>query len=262
MNIIHLLFTFSVIFTFSISSANAQIVVGLDHYYNHETHSETGKPFHYLWTDTENSGYSQWGDLFKAQGAALTLIEKPSTNNLKKTNVYIIVDPDTTTENPDPNYMTDKDAKAIAQWVEAGGVLLLMSNDAPNAEFTHFNVLAEKFGLHFNPVSLLPVTGQNWDMGAITEFPNHPIFKDVPKIYMKEVSSIVLSGKATPVLEKDGNALMAEVSYGKGHVLAIGDPWIYNEYIGHKFLPESFANHQAAENLTSYLLSLVNQQNK
>jgi len=36
---------------------------------------------------------------------------------------------------------------------------------------------------------------------------------------------------------------------------AIGDPWIYNEYIDHDRLPESFENRKAAENLTELLLS-------
>jgi len=43
-------------------TSNAQ-VVGLDNWYNRETNAK-GQPFHYLWTDTENSGYSQWGELF------------------------------------------------------------------------------------------------------------------------------------------------------------------------------------------------------
>jgi unsaturated rhamnogalacturonyl hydrolase len=37
-------------------------------------------------------------------------------------------------------------------------------------------------------------------------------------------------------------------------VFAIGDPWIYNEYMDHDRLPESFENRKAAENLTDLLL--------
>jgi unsaturated rhamnogalacturonyl hydrolase len=37
-------------------------------------------------------------------------------------------------------------------------------------------------------------------------------------------------------------------------VVAIGDPWIYNEYIDHDRLPADFENRKAAENLTDYLL--------
>jgi unsaturated rhamnogalacturonyl hydrolase len=51
--------------------------------------------------------------------------------------------------------------------------------------------------------------------------------------------------------------LIAENKVGKGYVFAIGDPWIYNEYIDHDRLPESFDNRKAAENLTDLLLGYV-----
>ena len=47
---------------------------------------------------------------------------------------------------------------------------------------------------------------------------------------------------------------MTESKVGKGLVVAVGDPWIYNEYIDHAYLPADFENLKAAENLTQYLL--------
>ncbi len=231
-------------------------VVGLDHWYNRETNAKTGLPFHYLWTDTENSGYSQWGVLFKKQGSSITTLEHAAdSKNLAKLDIYIIVDPDTTTESKSPNYILPADRKAIQNWVKKGGVLIILANDAPNCEFTHLNLLAEEFGIHFNHVSLLPVLNRKWEMGAVTSFPEHPIFKGVSKIYLKEVSSLKLTNPAKAVLTVNGNVLMAESKIGKGMVLAIGDPWIYNEYIDHALLPADFDNLKAAENLTAYLLS-------
>jgi len=229
-------------------------VVGLDNWYNRETNAK-GMPFHYLWTDTENSGYAQWGELFKNRGASLTTIEQAAdSKNLAGLDIYIIVDPDTTTEAKSPNYILPADIKAIKGWVEKGGVLVLMANDAPNCEFTHLNQLASEFGIWFNHVSLHPVTMRKWDMGAFTSLPDHPIFKGVSKIYMKEVSSFQLKSPATPILTENGIIYMAESKLGKGMVLAIGDPWIYNEYIDHKMLPEDFENMKAALNLTDYLI--------
>jgi unsaturated rhamnogalacturonyl hydrolase len=92
-------------------------------------------------------------------------------------------------------------------------------------------------------------------MGACTNLPDHPLFKGVAKIYIKEVADINLSGSAKSVLTENGKVLMAECKFGKGYVFAIGDPWIYNEYIDHDRLPESFQNRKAAENLTDLLLS-------
>jgi unsaturated rhamnogalacturonyl hydrolase len=239
----------------ALQNSFGQSVVGLDNWYNRETNAKTGKPFHYLWNDTEWSGYSRWGQIFESRGAEIKTIEKPVPAALSGIDVYIIVDPDTTTESKTPNYIMPEDVKAIKKWVNKGGVLAILANDAPNCEFTHLNQLMRSFGMSFNHVTLHPVTGTNFEMGASTEFPDHPLFRGLSKIYIKEVSDINLSGKAKAVLTEKGKVLIAETRYGKGYVFAIGDPWIYNEYIDHDRLPESFENRKAAENLTDLLLS-------
>lgn len=233
---------------------SAQPVVALDNWFNRETNARTGIPFHYLWADKEFSGYSQWGEIFKNRGAVLTTIEKPTKEVLKGADVYIIVDPDTTTESKSPNYILPDDIRTIKKWVKQGGVLAILANDAPNCEFTHLNRLSSKFGIRFNHVSLYPVINRDWEMGAITPLPDHPLFKGVTKIYIKEVSDIKLSKNAKAILTVNGKVLMAEATYGNGYVFAIGDPWIYNEYIDHALLPESFENLKAAKNLTDLLL--------
>ena len=233
---------------------NAQPVVGLDNWFNRETNVKTGNPFHYLWSDQEFSGYSQWGEIFRSRGAVLTTLEKPTKEALGKINIYIITDPDSTTESKSPNYILPDDIKAIKKWVKKGGVLAILANDAPNCEFTHLNQLASKFGMRFNHVTLHPVINRDWEMGASKDLPDHPLFKGVSKIYIKEVSDISLRGNATAILRESGKVLIAENHYGKGYVFAIGDPWIYNEYIDHALLPESFENLKAAKNLTDILL--------
>jgi unsaturated rhamnogalacturonyl hydrolase len=249
-----------VISGFIAQNATSQPVVGLDNWYNRETNAKTGKPFHYLWTDTEFSGYSRWGEIFISKGAKLTTVGKPDQTVLSKISVYILVDPDTTTETPNPNYFESEDIKSIQTWVKNGGVLAVLANDAPNCEFTHLNMLMSQFGMTFNHVTLHPVTGTDFEMGACKNLPDHPLFKGVSKIYIKEVSDINLSGTAKAVLTENGKVLMAETKYGKGYVFAIGDPWIYNEYIDHDRLPETFENRKAAENLTDMLLGYVKKQ--
>lgn len=237
------------------AGAFAQKTVGLDNWFNHETNPKTGKIFHYTWDDQANSGFSQLGDLFVKRGAKLTTITtSPTKESLKGVNVYIIVDPDTTSENPTPNYVSPADVKFLTNWVKNGGTLLLMSNDGPNCEFTHFNMLAEAFGFYFQPITLNPVVNHQWDMAAETNLPDHPLFKGVKKIYMKELAPIVLSLNAKPVLKDKNHVLIAETQFGKGYVLAVGDPWLYNEYIDHAYLPESFENLKAANNLVDLLL--------
>lgn len=249
MNKIVLLATLMFIMSTGILQAQ---VVGLDNWFNRET--KNGASYHYLWNDTADSGYSRWGKIFTDNGAKITTIEKPTDAALNKIQVYIIVDPDTTTENPSPNYISAENIKAITKWVKKGGVLMILANDAPNCEFTNLNKLMANFGMTFDHVTDHPVTGRQWEMGAFTRFGQHPVFNGIAKIYMKEISSIRLSGNAKPVLEENKKVYMAENKYGKGFVVAVGDPWIYNEYIDHGRLTTDFENRKAAENLTAYLL--------
>jgi unsaturated rhamnogalacturonyl hydrolase len=232
----------------------AQVSVGLDNWFNHETNVKTGKPYHYLWTDTAQSGYSRWGKIFTDKGAVISTLNRPDSAALAKINIYIIVDPDTTSENQSPNYIMPEDANNIEQWVKKGGVLIILANDKPNCEFTHLNQFSSRFGIVFNSKTFHRVIDNNWEMGAFTIFPNHLVFKGVQKIYLKEISSLSLSSGARPVLTQDGQVFMAEANYGHGFVFAVGDPWIYNEYIDHDRLPKDFDNRKAAENLTDYLL--------
>lgn len=255
------LFIFAFVLCALTTGSFAQKTVGLDNWFNHETNAKTGKIFHYTWDDQENSGFSQLGELFQKRGAQLkTIATAPNSKSMKGVNVYIIVDPDTTKENPTPNYIQPADIKFLKKWVSNGGVLLLMGNDSPNCEFTHFNQLAEVFGFRMKPITLNPVTNREWDMAAETKFTDHPLFSGVKKVYLKEVAPITLSKNAKPVLyDADSKSvIIAETIYGKGYVLLVSDPWLYNEYIDHAYLPESFENLKAANNLVDLLLKKVN----
>jgi unsaturated rhamnogalacturonyl hydrolase len=142
----------------------------LDYYFNNERRKDiTGASvrWHYTWEDRANSGFSLLGKLFRQYGAHTdTLPVAPTADNLEHAAVYIIVDPDNEREVPSPHYPGPAEIGAIADWVKAGGVLVLMSNDSANAEFTHFNVLAGTFGIHFNYDDYHKVTGNKYEMGA------------------------------------------------------------------------------------------------
>jgi unsaturated rhamnogalacturonyl hydrolase len=235
-------------------------VVLLDNYYNHEINNKTNKPFHYIWEDKEITGYSELGDLFKKEGCTTaTLKVRPEYSNLRKANIYIIVDPDDQNETPHPHYMSQTAANQIAKWVKRGGVLLVMANAVNNCDLDSINILVNKFGFQLNKVNLHqeahPVNGKrDFNSCAFVKLPNHPIFKNVSKIFIKETCSITTSMKAKPVLKEDENTYIAETQYGKGHVLIVSDPWLYNEYIGNKLLPADFDNYKAAQNLVKYLI--------
>ncbi|MCL4548601.1 MAG: hypothetical protein M1495_08540 [Bacteroidetes bacterium] len=260
-------FLLSVLFTVVLSIYNfasegkqtEKKVVALDYFFNHEMKkSAEGKEYqyHYVWEDKENSGFSDLGALIESLGAALYKIPKaPMFAELKNVSMYIIVDPDTPQETPNPNYISDSSIVEIVTWVKRGGVLILMANDKGNCEFEHLNRLSEKFGIHFNEVSRNKVIGNNYDIGRLDKFPNHPIFKNITKIYLKEISTLTLKTPVKPILVDHNDVIMAGSKFGKGFVFAVGDPWLYNEYIDHKKLPEDFQNFKAAKNLFQWLLN-------
>ena len=234
-------------------------VICLDNFFNNEwKKNKNGSEirYHYIWEDTANSGYSELGDVIKSLGANITELRgSPTPDKLNNASVYIIVDPDTPIETKHPNYIRSNSIKNIVNWVRRGGVLALFANDKGNCEFIHLNKLSGEFGIHFNEDSRNHVTGNDYDTGKIDNLPSNLVFNGVNKIYLKDISTLKLSKNAKAILTDKGDVIMATSKYGKGFVFAVGDPWLYNEYIDHRKLPASFDNKKAAENLFRFLLS-------
>jgi len=185
------------------------------------------------------------------------LREGPTAQNLKNADIYIIVDPDTPQESEHPNYVEQPHIKAITDWVKAGGVLVLMGNDVGNAEFDHFNQLAKQFGIQFNKDSRNRVEGNKFEMGRIVAPDSHPIFKTAKNLYLKEISTLALTPPAKPILEDKGDVIMAVSKLGKGAVFAVGDPWLYNEYVDGRKLPPEYDNYKAARDLARWLIEQI-----
>lgn len=229
----------------------------LDNYFNSETKKDvTGKTanWHYTWNDMTNGGFSSMGKLFEQHGAKTeTLKEAPTAENLARASVYIIVDPDTEKESPKPNYMQPKHAEEIYNWVKNGGVLALFLNDSINAEFKNFNQLPEKFGIHFNQNARNLVKNDQYEQGAFT-ISNNPVFKTAKKVYIKELSTLKLNKPAKAILTEGGDNIIAVAKVGKGTVFAVGDPWLYNEYVDGRKLPLEYENFKAASDLVKWLL--------
>jgi unsaturated rhamnogalacturonyl hydrolase len=234
----------------------------LDYYFNNEYKKDASgqmKRFHYTWEDEANSGFSVFGSIFRQNGATTdSLSVAPTAALLKNAAVYIIVDPDTDKETAKPNYMQPEDAQVIYDWVKAGGVLLLMSNDSGNAEFTHFNQLPEKFGMHFNENCVYHVTGNQFEMGALYMQPESTVFKSAQKVYIKEMSTLTVTPPAKiDYKNKAGDIITAIARVGRGTVFAVGDPWFYNEYVDNRRLPPEYENYKAATDLAKWLLQHV-----
>lgn len=230
----------------------------LDAWYNSQQRRNAAgqmEYFHYKWNDHSNSGFSFFGHILRSYGLRSdTLYTAPTVQNLTEAQFYIIVSPDIPAKNPNPHSMTGTDAAQIAQWVQNGGTLLMMENDPANADITHMDLLADKFGLHFNNVLVHHVIGDDFAMGRIDLPLPAPPFTHPHVLYMKDTCSLTLSGNAQPLVRYKGDLLMAWTRYGKGMVFAVTDPWLYNEYTDGRKLPPEYDNFAAGQEFVAWLL--------
>ncbi len=233
--------------------------VVMDNYFNNEWRKNgygVNVRRHYTWDEMENGGFSLFGNIWEAYGAKPCGLEAaPTADNLKNASVYVMVDPDGYKDTKTPNYMDEKSANEIANWVKAGGVLLLMTNDTANCDLQHFNILSDKFGIHFTDKSRNMVKGNEFETGAVYNKTANPVFKKTKKMYLKEISVIDVKAPAVSVITQDGDVIFACAKYGKGTVFALGDPWIYNEYLDGRKIPAEFENFTAANELVQWLLN-------
>lgn len=229
----------------------------MDAWFNSQTRKNAAgqtELFHYKWDDDTNSGYSFVGHAFERYGVKLeTLKTAPTLTDLRKAQIYMLVSPDIPVKNPRPNYMDKASGDAIEAWVKAGGVLILLQNDKTNSEFEHFNTMSERFGIHFNAVLRNTVDNNNWPQATVMVPTTTGVFTYPHKAYLKEISTITVSGPAKAVLVDKGDVLMAKTRFGKGVVFAVVDPWIYNEYVDRRnTLPLDFDGFDAAIDLAGW----------
>jgi unsaturated rhamnogalacturonyl hydrolase len=133
--------------------------------------------------------------------------------------------------------------------------LVLFANDSANCDLAHFNILSEKFGIQFTNESINMVKGLEYEMGAAYPVEPNEVLKFGTKIFVKDISAIKLTGAAKAIAVANEQVVAAIAKYGKGKVIAIGDPWLYNEYVDGRKLPKSFQNFEAMQQLVNWTLS-------
>ena len=210
--------------TLAAAPLSAQAVVALDGYHN----AERAMPDHYRWEGTSDGSFSKLAKGFRDHDVDLrTLRNRIDAASLQGVNLLIVVDPDTPQETPEPKYIEDAEIDAIAKWVNDGGRLVLLGNDKGHAEFTHFNRLASRFGIQFLEETYPKSSGK----AILVATGKHPIFEDRLQAYLVEVAPLKLVAPAEPMLTDNGTDVMALAHVGRGIVFALGDPWLYDEYI-------------------------------
>jgi unsaturated rhamnogalacturonyl hydrolase len=237
--------------------------VVIDGWFNSQQRTDAfGKPvvFHYKWNTWDAPGYSLFGHLFSEFGAQTKELDtKPTLGDLKGADVYVIASPDNLDKNPQAHFATRGDAEEIAEYLESGGVLVIMENDTSFADLDHFNKISDQFGIHFNSVLRKHVIGTNWEQGKVVIDGDGPIFLHPHTIYVKDVSTITVSKPARSVLEENGDIFMATAKYGKGTVIAMTDPWLYNEYTDGRKLPALYDNYATGKEFVRWILKQVPQ---
>ncbi len=221
----------------------AATTVLLDGYHNNETKD----PGHYQWATTNNGGLAELEILLHSLGAETrTLTQSVSRQTLAGAKIFIIIDPDTPEESTSPKYIQPAESAALEQWVKEGGRLVLLANDKGNAEFPHLNQLAGKFGIEFVETTFKNAKGE--DHVNVTS--SSPLLGDRLNAYLVAAAPLKLTNpEAKTLISDNGSAIAALVPHGKGSVFAIGDPWIYNEYINRA------GNREMAENLFRTLIA-------
>ncbi len=214
--------------------------------------------FHYKWKTEDEPGYSLLDHIFRLYGAETAELDaEPTVANLSGAQVYVIASPDNLEKNPQAHFATAEDADQLAAWVKAGGVLMIMENDTSFADLDHFNVVSEKFGIHFNSVLRKHVVGAEWTMGRLDFDGKGPIFHSPHTLFMKDTCTISVRDPAKPVLTEGSDIYMATSKYGKGTVFATVDPWLYNEYTDGRKLPSTYDNYAAGRELVRWILAQV-----
>ncbi len=230
----------------------------MDAWFNSQTRDTFGSSelYHYKWTDDSNSGYSFFGRAFRRYGATLaTLTSVPTAANLARAQVYIIASPDNSSKNPNPHFMDRTSADAIVAWVRAGGTLLLFSNDRDNTEFDHLNILADQLGVHFNAVLSHHVIEPDHSTGEVVIPAGTGIFGGGFTAYMKDTSTITVSKTAKALVTDHGDVMIATAKVGKGRVMAVVDPWFYNEYADGRKMGE-YRGFEAARDVAAWALGI------
>lgn len=234
-----------------------QKTVLLDYFFNHELKKDkSGKEnrFHYTWEDHTLNGFSMLGDIFVKEGMETKSLDAgPTAENLKGAAIYIIVDPDNEKENPNPNLINSDHIKAVVNWVKAGGVLVLFANDSSNNNLVQLNDLSKRFGITFTNQSRNMVKNGKIEMGTVNVPPGTEVFPASRKFYLKELSILSLEKPAKPLIKEGDDVIMAIARYGKGTVFAVGDPWLYNEYVDGTRIPAEYENYNGAVELVKWL---------
>ena len=84
--------------------------------------------------------------------------------------------------------------------------------------------------------------------------PQRAVHRPAHALHEGHVLAVSCRKGAKALLEWKGDTLMAVAHYGKGTVVAVTDPWLYNEYTDGRKLPAEYDNFAAGREFVRWLL--------
>jgi unsaturated rhamnogalacturonyl hydrolase len=98
------------------------------------------------------------------------------------------------------------------------------------------------------------VKGDQFEQGKVDLTSGKAVFKNAKTAYIKELAPLDVKAPGQPLVSDGGHVIMATAKLGKGTVFALGDPWLYNEYVDGRKIPATYENFQAGKDLATWLL--------
>lgn len=246
---------------FDLYAKERPVQVTLDCFFNYESRKmpERGvERFHYIWEETDPQGFSLFESMFTQLGAKLSSLEvAPTKKNLKNTDIFILVDPDNLKDNPMPNSIEKSHAEAVKKLDFERRCAGFNGKRQRQLRFVRIEYAGQYVGIKFTNLSRNMVQGNEFATGAVLLSEENEIFKQAKKAYLKEVSILEIAQPVKAVISKNNEISMAVSRYGKGAVFAVGDPWLYNEYVDGTKIPAEYENFMAGTELAKWLVNLV-----
>jgi unsaturated rhamnogalacturonyl hydrolase len=130
-----------------------------------------------------------------------------------------------------------------------------MLNDSTNSDTKHVKKLTRAFGVEITDKNINFVKNDNFPEGDVFTSSSSKIFKSNYKLFVKELVTLQPTHSDVMVEAAVGSdAVIVSRKYGKGKVVIVGDPWLYNEYVNGRKLPVEYQNLQASYDLIDWLL--------
>jgi len=97
------------------------------------------------------------------------------------------------------------------------------------------------------------VIGNDIENGKLMIPAGTGVFEHPHQAYMKDTCSISVKAPARAIVSDKGDVMIAVAKYGRGTVLAVVDPWVYNEYTDRRNkLPVEYDTFAAAIDLAGW----------